>query len=75
MAYMHAANDPRVLIADPSEPKRGLGLFRRAFAAIVEARRRAAEREVAAFIERCGANLTDDAERAIDRILTSSQRF
>ena len=55
--------------------RHGRGFFRRAFDAMVEARRHAAEREIAAFVERSGGKFTDDAERGIDRILSASGRF
>jgi hypothetical protein len=42
---------------------------------MVEGRRRSAEREIAAYLEGSGQFLTDDAEREIERILSSSPRL
>lgn len=60
--------------ATPGAPKRP-GFFRRAFDAMVEARRHSAEREIAEFLRGRGGALTDEAEREIDRVLTTSGRF
>jgi hypothetical protein len=62
-------------VAVPAKPKARRGLLGRVFAAIVEARQRAADREVAAYLQGGGQFLTDEAERHIERILSSSSRL
>jgi hypothetical protein len=74
MAYARTAERHDFVAASPSR-KHGRGFFRRLFDALVEGRRRTADREIAAFLEGHGKYLTDDAEREIERILSSSPRF
>jgi hypothetical protein len=75
MAYARIADELHDFVADAAKPKNKLGFFRRLFDAMVEARRSSAEREIAAYLEGSGQFLTDEAEREIDRILSSSSRF
>jgi hypothetical protein len=79
MAYARIADELHHFVASASTPKtaRGFwrGLFRRLFDSMVEARRRSAEREIALFLRDRGGYLTDDAEREIERILSSSTRL
>jgi hypothetical protein len=75
MAYARIADDLHDLAATTSRPKHRRGFFRRAFDAMVEARQRSVEREIALFLKDRGQYLTDDAEREIERILSSSARF
>jgi len=51
--------------AHAARPKRGL--FARWLAAMMEARQRQAEREIARYIERSGGKFTDSLEREIER--------
>jgi hypothetical protein len=74
MAYARSADGQYDFLATP-KAKSGRGYFSRLFDAMVEGRRRSAEREIAAFLEGSGKFLTDDAEREIDRILSSSTRL
>jgi hypothetical protein len=74
MAYARTADGQYEFFA-ASEPKRWRGLFRRLFDTIVEGRQRAAEREIAVYLESRGKFLTDAAEREIERILSSSTRI
>ena len=74
MAYARTADGQYDFLAT-AKPKHGRGVFGRLFDSIVEARRRAAEREIAAYLEGSGQFLTDEAEREIERILSSSPRL
>ncbi len=56
-------------------PSSARGVFGRLLDSVVEARRRAAEREIAAYLEGSGQFLTDEAEREIERILSASPRL
>jgi hypothetical protein len=74
MAYARSAHEFRDLTARDLtvDVAARRGFFRRVFDAIVEGRRRNAEREIEAFLQGRGKYLTDDTEREITRILTSS---
>lgn len=74
MAYARTADGQYEFFAPP-KPKRWRGLFSRLFDTIVEGRRHAAEREIAVYLESSGKFLTDEAERQIERILSSSTRI
>jgi hypothetical protein len=54
--------------ASTAVAKRG-GIWRRIFDAVYESRRRHADREVAAFIERSGGRMTDNIEFQISQRL------
>jgi hypothetical protein len=56
---------PSAVAADahPAKPN----IFRRLSAAVIESRRRRAEREIARYLARSGMKLTDAAEREIER--------
>jgi len=75
MAYARVADELHHFVADTPKPRNRLGFFRRAFDAMADGRRRSAEREIAAYLEGSGKFLTDEAEREIDRILSSSAHF
>jgi hypothetical protein len=75
MAYARIADSFHHFVADTPQSRNRRGFFRRAFDAMAEGRRRSAEREIAAYLEGSGKFLTDEAEREIDRILSSSGRF
>jgi hypothetical protein len=55
-------------VARTAVAKRG-GIWRRIFDAVYESRRRHADREVAAFIERSGGRMTDNIEFQISQRL------
>jgi hypothetical protein len=74
MAYARAADGQYEFFAAP-DSKRWRGLFSRMFDTLVEGRRRAAEREIAVYLESSGKFLTDEAEREIERILSASTRI
>jgi len=75
MAYARSADELHDLAADAPKPNTWRGFFRRAFEAMVDGRQRNAEREIAAFMRDRGAYLTDETEREINRILSSSTRL
>jgi hypothetical protein len=84
MAYARSADELHHFVAGSSKPNvsepktaRGFwrGLLQRLFDSMVDARRRGAEREIALFLRDRGGYLTDDAEREIERILSSSPRL
>jgi hypothetical protein len=80
MAYVRTADELHHFVATTAQPstnkpKNARGFFRRAFEAMVDGRRRSAELEITAYLETRGQYLTDEAEREIDRILSSSTRF
>jgi hypothetical protein len=75
MAHARIADELLHFVAGASRPKSGSGLLQRLFDSMVEARRRGAEREIALFLRDRGGFLTDDAEREIERILSSSPRL
>jgi hypothetical protein len=75
MAYARSADELHQFVAKAARPKSARGLFQRLFDSMVEARRRSAEREIALFLRDRGGYLTDDAEREIERILSSSSRL
>jgi hypothetical protein len=74
MAYARAA-DGQYEFFDAPKPKRWRGLFSRLLDSMVEGRQRAAEREIAVYLGGSGKFLTDEAEREIERILSSSTRL
>ncbi len=67
MAYAPAAIAPRdIAISQPAaRPRRGL--MSRLLDALMVARMRQAEREIAAFVEGAGGRFTDETEREIER--------
>jgi|HubBroStandDraft_5_1064220.scaffolds.fasta_scaffold369669_2 hypothetical protein len=75
MAYLRAADELHHFVAPTAKRQNKRGFFGRMFDAMVEGRRHSAEREIAAFLEGNGRFLTDDAEREIERILSSSTRL
>lgn len=76
MAYAHTAIAPRdIAVSQPAaRPRRGL--LSRMLDALVAARMRQAEREIAAFVEAGGGRFTDQTERDIERrFLSDPNRF
>ena len=76
MAYAHTAINTRDLtIAQPTATRRP-GLVRRLFDALMAARMRQAEREIASFLASQGDRFTDETEREIERrFLSNTNRF
>lgn len=74
MAYARTADGQYEFFAAP-KPKRWRGFFSGIFDSMMEGRRHAAEREIAAYLEGSGQFLTDEHEREIERILSSSTRI
>jgi hypothetical protein len=72
MAYLRTADDLHHFVAPTATLPKKRGFFHRLFDAMVEGRRHSAEREIASFLEGNGKFLNDDAEREIERILSSS---
>jgi hypothetical protein len=74
MAYAPAAIAPRdIAISRPTARRRGL--LRRMLDALMAARMRQAEREIAAYLE-SGGRFTDETEREIERrFLSTPNRF
>ena len=66
MAYARIADDPHDLAATTARPKSRRGFFRRAFDAMVEARQRSAEREIALFLK-VQRPISDRRRRTRDR--------
>jgi hypothetical protein len=75
MAYARTADGQYDFFATAQPRKPARGLFARLFDSMLEGRQRAAEREIAAYLEGGGQFLTDEAERQIERILSSSTRI
>ncbi len=75
MAYIPAATAPRdIAILQPATRRRGL--FARLLDAMIAARQRQAEREIAAFLRSAGGKFTDETEREIERrFLSDPTRF
>lgn len=74
MAYVRTADGQYDFFATP-KPKCWPGLFSRLLDSMLEGRQRAAEREIAAYLESGGKFLTDEHECEIERILSSSTRI
>jgi hypothetical protein len=71
MAYAHTATVARdIAISQPAAPRRGL--MRRLLDALMAARMRQAEREIAAFLASSGGRFTDETEREIERRFLSN---
>jgi hypothetical protein len=73
MAYAPSALAPRDLAYTRTPARQGHGLFARLFAAMIESRRRQADREIARFLAGTGGKFTDEAEREIERRFLSGQ--
>jgi hypothetical protein len=74
MAYAHSIVTARDVLPGKAKPapQAKRGLFRRFVAAMQEARMRAAEREIAAYLARSGGRFTDEQEREIERRFLSN---
>jgi hypothetical protein len=74
MAYAHTATATRDIAV--SQPAARRGLMRRLLDAVMAARMRQAEREIAAFVASSGGRFTDETEREIERrFLSNPNRF
>ena len=75
MAYAPAAITARdIAISQPAARRRGL--MSRLLDALVAARTRQAEQEIAAFLAKGGGRFTDETEREIERrFLSTPNRF
>lgn len=75
MAYAHTAIDVHdIAISQPTAPRRSL--MRKVLDAIVAARMRQAEREIATYLASTGGRFTDETERQIERrFLSNPNRF
>lgn len=72
MAYVHTVSVPHdAEYARAAAPKKP-GLFRRVVDALVEARTRQVEREIARYLGGANAKFTDEAEREIERRFLST---
>jgi hypothetical protein len=78
MAYARTAGELQTFVAGTRKPKivskNARGFVRRVFDAMADGRRRSAEHEIAAYLRGRGQTLTDETEREIERILSSSPR-
>jgi hypothetical protein len=74
MAYARAAIAPRNLAFQQTTARKGKGLFRRLVAAMVAARERQVDREIARYLGGTGGKFTDEAEREIERRYLATPR-
>jgi hypothetical protein len=76
MAYARTALAPRELAFTPAPTATRRGLLRRLLDALMESRRRQADREIARFLAGSGGKFTDEVEREIERrFLTTPPRW
>ena len=67
MAYARTALAPRELVLTPTPTRTRRGLLRRLLDALMESRRRQADREIGRFLASSGGKFTDEVEREIER--------
>ena len=67
MAYAPSALAPRDLAFTPTPARTGRGFFAWLLAAMMESRRRQADREIARYLAGTGGKFTDEVEREIER--------
>jgi len=72
MAYAHTVSVPHELKYARVAARKTPGFFRRLFDAMVEARHRQVEREIARYLGGSNAKFTDEAEREIERRFLST---
>jgi hypothetical protein len=76
MAYARSAPAPRDLAFTPTPARAGRSLWQRLIAAMMESRRRQADREIGRFLANSGGKFTDEVEREIERrFLTTPPRW
>jgi hypothetical protein len=73
MAYTSSALTTREIPFTEISAARKPSLFSRFFGAMMIARSRQAEREIARYLNRTGGKFTDEAEREIERRFLSNQ--
>ena len=67
MAYAPSVFAPRDVPRTHTPARAGLGLWQRLLAAMMESRRRQADREIAHYLASTGGKFTDETEREIER--------
>ena len=72
MAYARTALALRALVFTPTPARTGRSLWRRLLDAMMESRRRQADREIARFLANSGGKFTDEVEREIERRFLSA---
>ena len=72
MAYTSSALAPRDLVSTQPKVCAECSLFRRLIDAMIVARQKQAEREIARYLMGSGGKFTDEAEREIERRFLSS---
>ena len=75
MAYAPLALALQDVALPQSDVRKGKGLFARLFAAMIVARQRDAEREIARYIAGNGGKFTDETEREIERRFLSQPHW
>lgn len=75
MAYARTADAVEVFMSARPRRKARRTVFARIFDAVVDGRRHAAERRIAAYLQGSGDFLTDEAERQIECLLRSPNRL
>ena len=76
MAYAPSALAPRDLAFTRSPARTGRGFFAWLLAAMMESRRRQADREIARYLASTGGKFTDEVEREIERrVLSTPSRW
>jgi hypothetical protein len=75
MAYARTVSVPHDLARAPAAASKRPGLFRRLVDALVEARTRQAEREIARYLGGSDAKFTDEAEREIEHRFLSTSSY
>jgi hypothetical protein len=73
MAYTSSALHPREMVFTKNPAARKPSLFSRLIAAMMVARTRQAEREIARYLNGTGGKFTDEAEREIERRFLANQ--
>ncbi len=73
MAFAHITATARDFAAPDTKTRRRPGLMRRVLNAMMAARMRQAEREIAAFVQAGGGRFTDETEREIERRFLSNR--
>jgi hypothetical protein len=75
MTYAPLALALQDLAIPQSDVRKGKGLFARAFDALIVARQRDAEREIARYVAGSGGKFTDETEREIERRFLSQSSW
>ena len=75
MAYVPSAFSPHDVALAQDRARRGPSFWRMLIAALMEARQRQADREIARYLAASGGKITDEAEREIERRFLSAPRW